>query len=483
MKHHRQLFKPYHQNQLMALPPTFEELIPASHPVRVVNQIVDQVDLDSVFSKYKGGGSSSYHPRMLLKVLIYGYLCNIYSSRKLESAIRENIYFMWLSGMQQPDHNTLNRFRSERLSGIIKDVFSQVVLLMVDSGHLDLQSVYTDGTKIESSANRYTFVWGKSIKRNRARIESQLEELWDYAQSIAKEELLDTRPSGFEATDPQAVQETIERIDNALKGKNVDKKVRQKIRVAKKHWPNAVERYNRDEQIMQNRNSYSKTDPDATFMRMKEDHMGNGQLKPGYNTQVSTQNQIITHYTIHQNPGDTLTLIPHLEAFEKTYGFMPKELTADAGYGSATNYEYLQKKGIDAYVKYARFDKETKKKASLPDAISDQKQNDCTIAINSYENELRSQAKTLLLSERGIFHRKKRVIDVEPVFGMLKENKGFRRFRLSGLDKVSIEFGLLALAHNLAKLAKTLQLNDFFLLFCNVVYFHKHRSKHFAFVV
>jgi len=97
MKNQRQIFKPYHQNQLMALPPTFEELIPASRPVRVVNQIVDTVDLDSVFSKYKGGGSSSYHPRMLLKVLIYGYLCNIYSSRKLESAIRENIYFMWLS--------------------------------------------------------------------------------------------------------------------------------------------------------------------------------------------------------------------------------------------------------------------------------------------------------------------------------------------------------------------------------------------------
>jgi transposase len=309
----------------MMLPPTFEELITASHPVRVVNQIIDQINLDSLLEQYQGGGRSSYHPRMLLKVLIYGYLNNIYSSRKLEAATRENIYFMWLCGMQQPDHNTLNRFRCDRLSGVMKDVFSQVVLLLASSGHVDLRSVYTDGTKIESKANRYTFVWGKAIKFSRSRIESQLEQLWDYTQSVAKEELMDTRPTTFEATDPQAVKDTIDRIDQALKGKkDVDKKVRQKVNYAQKHWPDAVERYNRDEKKLQNRNSYSKTDPDATFMRMKEDHMRNGQLKPGYNVQISTNSQIITNYTLHQNPGDFLTLIPHLEDFEKMYGFMPK---------------------------------------------------------------------------------------------------------------------------------------------------------------
>jgi len=474
MKHQRQIFKPYHQNQLMALPPTFEELIPASHPVRVVNQIVNTVDLDSVFNKYKGGGSSSYHPRMLLKVLIYGYLCNIYSSRKLESAIRENIYFMWLSGMQQPDHNTLNRFRSERLSGVIKDVFSQVVLLMVDSGHLDLRSVYTDGTKIESSANRYTFVWGKAIKRSRERIEAQLEELWAYAQTIAKEELMDTRPTSFDTTDPQAIKETIERIDQVLKGKDIDKKKRQKLTYARKHWPDAVERYNKQEQVLQNRNSYSKTDLDATFMRMKEDYMRNGQLKPGYNVQISTNNQIITHYSLHQNPGDTLTLIPHLESFKKHYGFMPEELTADAGYGSYKNYEYLIENGITPYVKHSLFYKETKQKKAKSLNVESQKKPSNTAVTNSRNQELKDYVKSLLLSEKGIFHRKKRPADVEPVFGILKENKGFRRFKLSGLNKVSIEFGLLALAHNLAKLAKILTLDDF----SNVIYSILCSNKH-----
>jgi transposase len=479
MKKQRQLFKPYHQNQLMALPPTFEELISPSHPVRVVNQIVDQINLDSVFNKYGGGGCSSYHPRMLLKVLIYGYLCNIYSSRKLESAICENIYFMWLSGMQQPDHNTLNRFRSERLSEVIKDVFSQVVLLMVDSGHLDLRSVYTDGTKIESSANRYTFVWGKAIKRSRARIESQLEELWNYAQTIAKEEFLDTRPSGFEATDPQAVKETIDRIDRALKGKDIDKKKRQKITYAKKHWPDAVERYNRDEQILQHRNSYSKTDPDATFMRMKEDHMRNGQLKPGYNVQISTQNQIITNYTIHQNPTDFFTLIPHLEAFKKMYGFMPEELTADAGYGSYKNYEYLKENDIIPYVKYPLFNKENKPKKTKVQNVEPLQKPTNTTATNSSNSELKDYVKSLLLSEKGISHRKKRSVDVEPVFGMIKENRGFRRFKLSGLNKVNIEFGLLALAHNLAKLTKILLLNGFFNELYSVSFFNRYRLLHF----
>jgi transposase len=120
MKAKKPVFKPYHQHQLMVFPPTFEEMIPKDHPVRVVSDIVDQLDLDALIIKYKGGGCSSYHPRMLLKVLIYGYLVNIFSSRKLEAAIQENIYLMWLSGMEKPDHNTINRFRSERLRGVIR---------------------------------------------------------------------------------------------------------------------------------------------------------------------------------------------------------------------------------------------------------------------------------------------------------------------------------------------------------------------------
>jgi hypothetical protein len=224
---------------------------------------------------------------------------------------------MWLAGMEQPDHNTINRFRCERLKGVIKKVFSQVVMLMVNSGHVDLQKVYTDGTKIESAANRYTFVWGKMIKTNKERIARELEELWNYTQKVAAEEIKDTAPIQFDNIDSDQVRKTIHEIDQALKDKSVDAKIKKKIKYAKRNWPDKLEQYEQQEETMGERNSYSKTDPDATFMRMKEDHLKNGQLKPGYNVQISTNDQVITHFTIHQNPNDTRTLKPHLESFKR----------------------------------------------------------------------------------------------------------------------------------------------------------------------
>src|SRR5690606_4316504 len=151
---------------------------------------------------------------------------------------------------------------------------------------------------------------------------------------------------------------TIEQINEALADKGVDKKVRQKLKYAEKNWSANTARYNEQEKILGGRNSYSKTDTDATFMRMKEDHMQNGQLKPGYNVQISSEDQFVLNYTIHPNPTDTLTLPNHVEDFEQHLGTTPDTLTADAGYGSEQNYEVLEQKQIEAYVKYNYFDKE-----------------------------------------------------------------------------------------------------------------------------
>jgi transposase len=425
----------------MLLPPSLDELIEAEHPVRTVSDVIDQLDLAGLIGSYKSGGTSSYHPRMLLKVLVYGYLCNIYSSRKLEEALKQNIHFMWLSGMSRPDHNTLNRFRSQRLKDQIKVIFSQVVLLLESEGHVSLKTAFTDGTKLESAANRYTFVWGKSIKRSKERIEQQLEELWNYTQEVAKEELKDSEPVCFKAIDKVKVKAVIDQIDTALKKKKIPSKVRQKVNYAKRNWPDKLAQYEQQEQLLQNRNSYSKTDPDATFMRMKEDHMLNGQLKPAYNLQISTNNQFILHYTTHQTPGDTRTLIPHLDSFQSIYNKLPQELVADAGYGSQENYLVLKRKGVSAYIKYNYFDKDRKSK--IP-----------TVSASNPElAEIRTKAYELLTTERGIALRKQRCHDVETVFGQIKNNKGFRRFHLKGLKKVDIEIGLIALAHNLQKMA------------------------------
>ena len=210
------LFKPYQQNQLQLLPPSLESLIGESHPVRMVSDLIDQLDISLLIDQYAVRGASSYHPRMMLKVLAYGYMRNIYSSRKLEMAIKENIHFMWLSGGNQPDHHSINRFRSGRLKKSLKTIFGQLVLLFHEAGYLSIKQLYTDGTKLEANANRYTFVWSKSTQKNRQRVASQLEELWSYAEGVAKEELMDTQPCGFEKLDPEAVAQTLEKIDQAL---------------------------------------------------------------------------------------------------------------------------------------------------------------------------------------------------------------------------------------------------------------------------
>jgi transposase len=502
------VFKDYSPNQILLLPPSLEEMIDPNHPVRVVNQVIDSIDLDTLLKKYKGGGSSSYHPRLMLKILIYGYLTNQYSSRKLEQAVCQNIYFMWLSAMSYPDHNTINRFRSEKLKGVLKEVFSQVVLLLVDSGVITLKEAYLDGTKIEANANRYTFVWGRSIIKSKEKIRRQLDELWSYAESVAREELENNEPDGFEVIDQESVRRTIESIDKALKGKSVDKEVRQKLNYARKNWPENLKKYEQQEKTLGKRSSYSKTDPDATFMRMKEDHMLNGQLKPGYNWQISTENQYILGYTIHQTTNDTTTLQPHMESLKQNLGKMPETLIADAGYGSEENYEYLENNNVEAFVKYQYFHKEHCKKwrtdpfrtENLPyDDNADlytcpmgqhmnfikekikitdngfrqikrlyqaQNCNGCPmrdsckkskgnriIEINEKLNHYKSIIRERLTSERGIKYRSQRPVDVEAVFGMIKGNRNYRKFLLRGLDKVEIEVGLLALSHNLRKIA------------------------------
>lgn len=502
MKRSNIKFKETHEGQGFLIPPSLDDMISKTHPVRVVKKVLDSIDIDVLIGKYKGGGTSSYHPRMLLKVLVYSYLNNIYSSRRIEAALKENIHFMWISGMSTPDHNTINRFRSERLRGVLKQVFGKVVLLLAEEGMVDLKEIYIDGTKIEANANKYTFVWGKAIKTSRERIKRQLEELWDYTQKLANEESKDTTPTTFAEIDSKKVEETINEINEVLKDKPVDKRTVQKIKYAQKNWPKNLERYDEQEKMLNGRNSLSKTDPDATFMRMKEDHMKNGQLKPGYNWQISTNNQFILNYSIHHNPTDFNTLPEHLQGFKNLYNKMPEIAVADAGYGSEENYMFLESHYIQPYVKDQYFYQYQQKKKNIKFDLYYNKEQDCfycpmgqpmlhvgkrkRITSNGYEQHYHryqalncdgcpmrgscnkqkgeyvvevnhnlknhlEKARELLNSEQGIKYRKQRSIEPEPVFGNIKQNKGYKRFLLRGKDKVEIEAGLISIAHNLKK--------------------------------
>ena len=509
-KNSKVVFKNYSPFQGMLLPPSLEELIPLRHPVRVVNEVIESINLELLEKAYKGGGTSSYHPKMLLKILVYGYVTNIYSSRKLEAATKENIHFMWLAGMQQPDHNTINTFRGRRLQAALKNIFTQVVELLVEEGVLSIKDINVDGTKIEANANRYTFVWGNAIKTSKEKMKKQLEALWQYTQKVAAEELDEPTPPDFTTIAKEKVVQTIEKIDRALSGKaEVSKQVKQKLNYAKNNWPAALEKYEAQEKILAGRNSYSKTDTDATFMRMKDDHMKNGQLKAAYNVQISTSDQFIVDYSLHPNPTDTTTLPKHIEQHKTTYHQCPQSVTADAGYGSEENYQYLEDNTIEAYVKYSSFDKQQsanhyKRAPFATEQLYYNEQKDCYYCpmgqtmncIGSYEKQTstvftqtikryqvqncngcplrgvchqskhnriievnhnlvrhKAIAKEKLNTEEGIQKRKKRCYDVEPVFGNIKSNHKFNRFMLRGKKKVNIELGLLALAQNLRKKA------------------------------
>lgn len=504
------VFKPYNQQQTLAIPPTLEELIPKAHPVRVVNKIISEINIDPLLKAYHIKGSSSYHPLLLLKVLVYGYVTNTYSSRKLAAACKESIYFMWLSSMSYPDHNTINRFRGVRLKDALRSVFEEVVKLLAAEELLSIDEVYTDGTKIEANANKYTFVWKKSIQTNKEKMKKQLTEIWEYAQQIARDEDKMPEPPDFTEIDSEKVKATVDQLNEKLSGKeNLDKKIKDKLKYVTKNYPQNIAKYEQQEAILGERNSYSKTDPGATFMRMKEDHMKNGQLKPGYNVQISTSNQFIVNYTIHANPTDTTTLNTHVAQHQASFGKVPKKLTADAGYGSEENYTLLEKQEVVAFVKYGMFDKQQNEKYNSKFPFSADKlfynpQKDCYICpigqqmdfigtttrktstgfeqtlkryqakncencpmngachkskgnriieVNENLKRLKQKAHELLNSEEGIERRKKRCFDVEPVFGNIKQNHGFRRFMLRGEQKVAIEWGLIAIAQNIRKKA------------------------------
>lgn len=187
-RHNQVVFKPYEQDQMWLLPPSLGELIPPNHIVRLVSEAIDGMDMSLLLHAYDGGRASNYHPKMLLKALIYGYIEKLYSSRRIEKALKENVCFMWLCGMQQPDHNTINRFRKGQLKDTVKDVFAQVLLLLIEKRFVRIEDYHVDGTKIESVANRYTFVWAKSIAKYKASLLEKIAVLVEQIEQANEEE-------------------------------------------------------------------------------------------------------------------------------------------------------------------------------------------------------------------------------------------------------------------------------------------------------
>lgn len=556
------VFKEYMMGQMVLLPVDLDEEIDPEHLVRVVHTVVEKMDLSKLYAQYAGGGTSSYHPKMMLKVLIYAYTQQIFSSRKIAKELRENIHFMWLSGNSRPDFHTINRFRSEIVKETINEIFAAVLLILEEGGYINLENYFVDGTKLEANASKYSYVWAKNTKRYKERVQQKVGQLLEKieqlnqaedseygehdlperggrqpinaAQLAAKIEELNVQlrkmTCGDDNSPPQPVPSAgaqpeptsaspspemqleasvPERTQADKRYKSKTEQLAKGIRQLEEELLPRLKKYEEQDTILGDRNSYSQTDHDATFMRMKDDHLQNGQLKAGYNIQTGTEKQFVVGFSVHQRPGDPGCLIPHLEETkQQRSGRQPKNVIADSAYGSEENYDYLEKENIQAFVKYNTFHQETKsRRKPNPFAVEQMpydENRDLFIcpngqellykttqryrSDNGYESnrrlyacvdcsqcplkaqctkaegnrqvkvsfrlwEMRARAKTMLLSEQGIALRKQRPIDVETVFGRIKQNWGFRRFLLRGLQKVSTEWGLLCIAHNLAKLA------------------------------
>ena len=353
-------FISYTPNQLVLFPQRIDKDIAENDPVRIISGIIDGLKLDNIQKLYKEAGRSPYHPRMMLKVIIYAYMNNIYSCRRIEKLLRRDIHFIWLAGYEKPDFITINRFRN-RVKKEINGIFTRIVLLLAEKGFITLDTEYVDGTKIEAKSNKYTFVWRKTVERNRAKLMEKISVLLEQIDdSIVQDQMDRDEPVEFTPSMLEGlVSELQTSIDKTAVPENKEQKAEKRekerqLRQLRAHRDKLRE-YDRHLVILGERNSYSKTDHDATFMRMKEDAMNNGQTKPGYNLQIGTENQYITDFALFPNPTDTLTFIPFCNSFMKRYCHFPLKEVADSSYGSEENYRFMEENDMEAFVKYNRF--------------------------------------------------------------------------------------------------------------------------------
>ena len=511
-------FRPYTTKQILLFPQRIDENIAEDDPVRLVNGLIDQLDLTSFRKLYKEAGRSPFHPRMMLKAVIYGYMNNVYSCRKIEERLVRDVHFIWLAGYEHPDYITINRFRN-RVKKEINDVFTQVVLLLAERGFVSLDVEYIDGTKIESKANKYTFVWRKTVEKNRAKLLEKIRVLLSQIDDViaqdnaSEQEKVEFTPDMLYSMARELNAALAEEPEPATKEEKKERKARQKQVKDLEEKAKKLTEYDQHLETLGERNSYSKTDPDATFMRRKEDAMNNGQTVPCYNLQIGTENQFITDFGFFHNPNDTGTMIPFLSSFSDRYGHMPKECCADSGYGSEENYSFMEACDTEAFVKYNFFHKEQKRTfkddifrienlyynrdedyyvcpmgqhmervgtrhnrtergyrtlnavyragncegCPLRWGCYKKRQGNREIEVNHRLMEYKQQARDRLTSEKGLEHRSRRPIEPEAVFGQMKYDMLYKRFRHFGKDKVTMDFAFFATAFNIKKMIATMK--------------------------
>ena len=361
----------YNTNQT-TLPLEIRSFLPQDHLVFTIEKVVNSLEDSHFHAFYHNFGRPSYRPKMLLAALLFAYSQEIFSGRKIEKMMIENIAMQYLTGQLLVSYRTINRFRVVAgMEDLIRDLFIDPNLRLKLEELVTLDCLFIDGAKIEANANKYSFVWKKATDKFSVKLQEQIQVYFqeeitplihqaivlDEKESITSEQLTE-----FAQVLEEELAKLSQDIEEApVKGKDERKTQRRKLkkvlRKVKDDFSVRAKKYESYQETFDGRNSFSKTDIDATFMRMKEDYMRNGQLKPGYNLQIATENQFVLHYDIFSNPTDTKTLLPLLE----TYPHDLKTVVADAGYRSEENLLRLDEKKVNHLIKYAMFDQEQKR--------------------------------------------------------------------------------------------------------------------------
>ena len=516
LKYHKN-YTEFGETYQLVLPLRLEGLVPDDDSVRLLSHELEELDYTLLYQAYSAKGRNpAVDPKTMFKILTCAYSQNIYSSRKIEIACKRDINFMWLlAGRKAPDHSTIARFRTDFLAEACEDLFYQMVSRLEKAGELSKETVFIDGTKLEACANKYTFVWRKSVGKWEEKLLREIQEAvallnQDYFQSFHVDEA--TRSKDLQKICRFLDGICLEQRTVFVHGKGKRKSKNQKYYELFHRFSERQTVYDWHTASFQGRNNYCKTDPDATFMHMKDDHMRNAQLKPGYNVQIAVDSEYIVVTDIFQDRNDVWTLIPFLKMMEGKLEFRYPSVTADSGYESEEAYSYLREKQQTPYIKPQTYEKWKKRsfkqdiskrenmgydtgtdiytchagKKLKPLYIKKQKSKsgymsdvtvyeceDCTgcayrekcskakgnkrLYVSKSFLEKRQESYANILSEKGMLYRMNRSIQVEGAFGVLKNDYDFQRFLLRGKTKVKLEILLLCIGYNINKLHAKIQ--------------------------
>ena len=517
----------------------FELSLPDDDPVYTLKKVMEDLDFSGLLANCSDKGRTGYNPIMMYAVVTYANMRGVRSVDRIVELCERDLAFIWLTRGQKPKRDAFYEFKGKKLtSEILDDLNYQFLRRLQKEGLVTLKELFIDGTKIEANANRYTFVWRGTINYHLAGLLDSIELNFTRYNTFLQENGYGQKYDignaqmfvieGIDNCSPLEILKLQKNLSTIASGEGIEfvygqgkrKPEIQQLYEELEHLGQRLMGYKECFEIMgKDRNSYSKTDLEATFMRMKEDHMLNGQLKPAYNVQIAVENYFIVHGYISNDRTDYNTLIPVLEKHQKAFGSVLEEVTADSGYCSEKNLLYLKEKGIESYIKLQDHEKrktrayaediskyynmkvevfedeqfyichdgrelrhirtETKEQDGYTQTFEVYGCTDCSgcehkarclykynaekdagknkvMKINEQWEELREKSHANIQSERGILKRQTRSIQTEGHFGDIKENENFRRFNYRSADKVYKEFMLYAIGRNINKYCRFL---------------------------